>query len=495
MRHWRSITYCLPAHFYAPRGTEARAQNSAFGLHTAAIALSFIGLFGQNAAAETLMSALARTYSGNPDINQQRSGVHARDEDTTNALGGMRPKAGLSASIGPEFSTIKIPSGRTVTGQRAYFADEYLGTPRSAALSVSQTLFDGGRTQSAVPQAESGVFAARANLGAGEQAILQSGVNAYMDVLRDTAILALRKNNNAVLEEQLRQTRIRFQFGEVTAADVAQAEAALAHGRSDYYGSQAILQMSAASYRQIVGVEPRRLEPPDTVEKLLPKSLKDAVPIALIEHPAVVAALHQVDAAEHAVKIAEGALTPTLAIGAQVSPQGDSFMGWTGTRQFSVLAAATLNVPLYQGGSEYGAIRKAKEQLSQARLGADVQRDNVRRSVVFAFAQLQAAKASIVSSQAEVNAAEKSLTGVREEAKVGQRTTLDILNAQQTLLSARVNLVIAQHDRVVASFAALAAVGQLSARDLHLNVTEYDPTIHYEQVKDKWFGFDTPDGR
>ena len=204
-------------------------------MRTIAIIVSFIGFPGQDAVAETLNSALARAYSGNPEINQQRSGVRAQDEDTTNALAGMRPKAGLAASIGPEFSTIKIPSGRTATGQRAYFADEYLGKPRSATLSVSQTIFDGGRTQSAVRQAESGVFAARANLGASEQTILQNGVNAYMDVLRDTAILALRKNNNAVLEEQLRHTRVRYQFGEVTAADVAQAEAALAHGRSEFY--------------------------------------------------------------------------------------------------------------------------------------------------------------------------------------------------------------------------------------------------------------------
>ncbi len=472
-----------------------RARIFPSGLRATALIMSFIGFPGQGAVAETLNSALARAYSGNPEINQQRSGVRAQDEDTASALAGMRPKAGLAASIGPEFSTVKIPSGRTATGQRAYFADEYLGKPRSATLSVSQTIFDGGRTQNAVRQAQSGVFAARANLGASEQTILQNGVNAYMDVLRDTAILALRKNNNAVLEEQLRHTRVRYQFGEVTAADVAQAEAALAHGRSEFSGAQAVLQMSAATYRQVVGVEPNRLEPAGTVEKLLPRSLNDAVALAIIEHPAVVAALHQVDAAEHAVKLAESALSPTLALGAQVSPQGDSFLGWTGTRQFSALAAATLNVPLYQGGSEYASIRKAKEQLSQARLGADVRRDNVRRSVVFAYAQLQAAKAAIVSSQAEVTASEKSLADVREEAKVGQRTTLDILNAQQALLSARVNLVVAQHDRVVASFAALAAVGHLSARALNLNVAEYDPTIHYEQVNDKWFGLDTPDGK
>ena len=489
MTYWLATSRCLMRR----AGGRARVFRSA--PRATALIISFIGFPGQGAVAETLNSALARAYSGNPEINQQRSGVRAQDEDTTSALAGMRPKAGVAASIGPEFSTIKIPSGRTLTGQRAYFADEYLGKPRSAALSVSQTIFDGGRTQNAVRQAQSGVFAARANLGASEQTILQNGVNAYMDVLRDTAILSLRKNNNAVLEEQLRHTRVRYQFGEVTAADVAQAEAALAHGRSEFSGAQAVLQMSAATYHQIVGVEPNRLEPAGTVEQLLPKSIKDAIPLAIVEHPAVVAALHQVDAAEHAVKLAESALAPTLALGAQVSPQGDSFMGWTGTRQFSALAAATLNVPLYQGGSEYASIRKAKEQLGQARLRADVQRDNARRSVVFAYAQLQAAKASIVSSQAEVAASEKSLADVREEAKVGQRTTLDILNAQQALLSARVNLVIAQHDRVVASFAALAAVGRLSVCDLNLDVAEFDPTILYEQVKDKWFGLDTPDGR
>ena len=252
-------------------------------MRTIAIIAAFVGLSRQDAVAETLNSALARAYSGNPEINQQRSGVRAQDEDTTSALAGMRPKAGVAASIGPEFSSVKIPSGRTVTGQRAYFADEYLGKPRSATLSVSQTIFDGGRTQSAVRQAESGVFAARANLGASEQSILQNGVVAYMDVLRDTAILSLRKNNNAVLEEQLRHTRVRYQFGEVTAADVAQAEAALARGRSDFYGAQAILQMSGATYRQVVGVEPKRLEPAGTVEKLLPGSIENAVSLALLE--------------------------------------------------------------------------------------------------------------------------------------------------------------------------------------------------------------------
>ncbi len=447
------------------------------------------------ARAESLNAALARAYLGNPNLNQGRAGVRAQDEDAPKALSIMRPKANISASMGPEYSTVQIPMGRAATGQRAYYADQYTGNPRGATLSVSQTVFDGGRSASAVRQAESGIFAARANLRSSEQAILQSGANAYMNVLRDTAIFALRKNNVAVLEEQLRHTRERFQVGEVTKTDVAQAEASLAQGRSEVYSSQAVLKGSIASYRQVIGMEPKRLEPASPVERLLPKSIDEAVSAAIMQHPAVVSAMHDVDAAEQAVKAAEAMLAPSVSVGAQVSPQWDSFLGWPGTRQFAVTATGTLNIPLYQGGSEYAGVRQAKEKLSQARLSVDLQRDNVRAAVISTYAQLEAAKATIASNEANVKAAEMSLAGVREEAKFGQRTTLDILNAQQALLAARVNLVVAQHDRVVASFAALSAIGRLSVRDLNLDVAEYDPSIHFEQVKDKWFGLDTPDGR
>jgi outer membrane protein len=442
--------------------------------------------------AETLNSALARIYQSNPDLNQNRAALRARDEDPTKAAAGLRPKASISASAGPQYSTVKIPAGRDSTGQRAYYADEFVGYPRGAGLNVSQTLFDGGRTQNAVRQAESGVFAARAGLRATEQTILLGGARAYMDVLRDTAVVGLRKNNVDVLDEQLKQTRERFRVEEVTRTDVAQAEASLAQGRSELYAAQAALRTSMATYRQIVGVEPKRLEPAGSAERLLPRSESLAEQIALTEHPSVVMALRQVDAAEHAVKAAESALAPTLSVNAQVSPQYDSFLGWPQTRQFSASAAGTLSIPLYQGGAEYAGIRQAKEALGQARLAADLARDMVRSNLISAFAQLDAAKASIVSNAAAVKAAQLSLEGVREEARVGQRTTLDVLNAHQTLLSTRVNLVVAQHDRVVASYAALAALGKLNAQDIDLDVAVYSPEKHYEQVKDRWIGVETP---
>ena len=466
------------------------------------LALAFLCAAPEPASAESLMSALARAYYGNPDLNQSRANVRVRDEDAPKAKSGLRPKASITAQYGAQYAAVRIPFGvlanqqsGTQSGASGDIQGTYVGYPRGATLNVSQTLFDGFRTENSVRQAESGVLAARSTMRLTEQATLQNGATAYMNVLRDTAVLSLRKNNITVLEEQLKQTRDRFQVGEVTRTDVAQAEASVALAQSEFYAAQAQLKNSMANYRQIIGAEPKRLQPGRSLEPLLPKSLEAAIAIALVEHPGVTAALHQVDAAELAVKVAEAALMPNLSVNTQVSNQFDSFLGLPGSRQFTASATGQLNVPLYQGGAEYASIRQAKEQLGQARLNADVQRDSVRASVVSSYGLLDTAKASIISGQAAVKAAETALAGVREEAKVGQRTTLDVLNAQQSLLNARVNLIISQRDRVVASYAALGSIGRLSAQELDLAVALYDPNVHLDQVHEKWFGIDTPDGR
>jgi outer membrane protein len=316
-----------------------------------------------------------------------------------------------------------------------------------------------------------------------------------MNVLRDSAVLRLRKNNISVLEEQLRVTRDRYEFGEVTNTDVAQARASLAKARSEFYAAESILNTSVASYRQVIGVEPDRLEPTKTVEHLLPKSTREAVQVGMFENPSVAMAMHQTDAAELAVKVAEGALLPTVSVSAQVSQQYDSYLVTPGTRQFSAQVNGVINVPIYQGGAEYASIRQAKQQLGQARLNADVQRDAVRAAVVSSYGELNTARASIASAREAVKAAEVALKGVRDEAFFGQRTTLDVLNAQQALLNARVDLITTQRDRVVASYAALAAIGGLSATVLNLNVESYDPSVNYEHVKTKWVGLSIPDGR
>jgi outer membrane protein len=203
--------------------------------------------------------------------------------------------------------------------------------------------------------------------------------------------------------------------------------------------------------------------------------------------------MYGVDVAQLAVKVSEGALYPNLSLNANASKNYDP--SFNTNKQTSLSVVGLLTIPIYQGGGEYSAIRQSKETLGQQRLNLDVNRDQARATVVQSWGQLDATKAQIEATTAQVNAAEIALNGVREEARVGQRTTLDVLNAQQELVNARVSLVTAQHDRVVASYTLLAAVGGLAMQRLGLNVTIYDPQVHYQQVRDAWIGVRTPDGR
>ena len=449
--------------------------------------------------AETMSSALARAYAGNPDLNQQRAGVRATDETLPQATAAWRPTATATGQYGYSYSDIRVPGGSTASAAATGFFSGggrfRLGTdPGNLGLTVTQNLFNGNRTLNGVRQAQSNILGARENLRETEQNVLLDGATVYMNVLRDTAILDLRKNNIIVLEEQLRQTRDRFIVGEVTRTDVAQAESSLATGRSDYFTAQANLQTSIAAFRQIIGVQPTRLEPARTIEALLPRSLGAAINLALAEHPSVTTALHAVDTAELQVKLVEGELYPSVNLVGNVQ-QNYNLNGFPGERLLNGTIAAQLSVPIYQGGEVYARVRQAKESLGQARLQADQQRDIVRAGVVSSWGQLDSARAVIQSSRAAVKSAEIALEGIRQEAAVGQRTTFDILFQQQVLLNARVGLVTAQRDRVVASYSVMASIGRLAAANLNLHVTPYDPTIHFDQVKDKWIGLRTPDGR
>jgi outer membrane protein len=193
------------------------------------------------------------------------------------------------------------------------------------------------------------------------------------------------------------------------------------------------------------------------------------------------------------VKVNEGALLPTVTLQASVQQSYEQQM--TVFRSFGAAAVAQVSVPVYQGGAEYALIRQSKETLAQQRLNLEQVRDQTRANVVTAWGQLVAGKAQVASAQSQVAASEIALNGVREEAKAGQRTTLDVLNAQQALVNARVALVTAQHDRVVASYSVLNTIGRLSPQVLNLATTVYDPSVHYQQVRDSWMGVRTPDGR
>jgi outer membrane protein len=445
----------------------------------------YLALLGSPARAQSLDAALAEAYGSNPTLNAQRAAARAFDENVPQALAGYRPTLAATADVSADTSSSRIAAlqGRQSTSL----------FPRGVGLQLNQTLFNGFRTGNSVRSAEANVLNQRETLRNVEQTVLLDAVTAYMNVLRDAALLNLEQNNVEVLEEQLKQTQDRFDVGEVTRTDVEQAKASLAGARSSMLGAQAQLKTSTAIYRQVIGSEPRRLGPARDLGKRLPRSLPAAVDLGLRTHPSITAALHAVDAAALQVKVAEGALLPSVTATGSVSQRFDVTGSTRDTADATI--GAFLTVPIYEGGVDYSRTRQAKETLGQTRIQADVTREQVRAAVVSAWGTLEATTAQITATQAQVDAAEVALSGVREEAKVGQRTTLDVLNQQQTLLNARVSLITAQRDRVVAAYSLLSSVGRLDARTLGLKVATYDPAVHYDQVRNKWIGTNTPDGR
>ena len=448
------------------------------------------------ALADTIEAALVRAYQSNPQLNAQRAQVRSTDENVPQALSGYRPKVAVTASAGYQYTDTLLNSGGTnINGAPVVISSINHGTnaPRSAGLTVTQTLFNGNQTANKTRAAESQVSGAREALRFLEESVLLSAATVYMDYLRDSAIVEVQKSNVRVLEQTLKQTRDRFNVGEVTRTDVAQSEAQLAAGNTQLLAAQATLTTTRANFRRIIGNEPEALAPGSPVDRFLPATLPGAVELSLIENPNVTAAMFGIDVNYLQVKVNEGALLPTVSLQASVQQSYEQTL--TIFRSFGASAVAQIAAPIYQGGAEYALIRQSKENLAQQRLVLEQTRDQTRANTVTAWGQLVAGKAQVASAQAQVTASEIALNGVREEAKAGQRTTLDVLNAQQALVNARVALVTAQHDRVVASYAVLSAVGRLSPQVLNLHTTVYDPSVHYQQVRDSWIGVRTPDGR
>jgi len=443
-------------------------------------------------SADTIDAALVRAYQNNPQLNAQRAQVRFTDENVPQALSGYRPRIALTASAGTQYTDTLSTSGGTATNL-VKTGIHGVNAPRSIGTTISQTVFNGFQTANRTRAAESQVSGAREGLRVLEQSVLLSAATIYMDYLRDSAIVEVQKSNVRVLEQTLKQTNDRFNVGEVTRTDVAQSEAQLAAGRTQLLTAESNLVTTKANFRRIIGNEPQALAPGSPVDRFLPATLAGAVDLGLTENPNVTAAMFGIDVSFLQIKVAEGALLPTVTLQGSVQQSYEQTL--TFYRQFGASAVAQLNVPIYQGGAEYSLIRQSKETLAQQRLNLEQVRDQTRSNVVTAWGQLVAGKAQVQSAQSQVSASEIALNGVREEAKAGQRTTLDVLNAQQALVNARVALVTAQHDRVVASYAVLNAVGRLAPQVLGLKTNVYDPSVHYHQVRDSWAGVRIPDGR
>jgi outer membrane protein len=460
------------------------------GAAAAVLLMAYAGL--APALADTIDAALVRAYQNNPQLNAQRASVRATDENVPQALSGYRPRVALTASAGYQYLDTLLTSGGTPT---AIVRTDTHGAnaPRSAGLTVTQTLFNGQQTANRTRAAESQVSGSREALRFLESSVLFAAATIYMDYLRDAAIVEVQRSNTRVLEQTLKQTRDRFNVGEVTRTDVAQSEAQLAAGKTQQLTAESNLTTTRANFRRIIGNDPVALAPGSPVDRYLPGTLSGAVDLGLVENPNVTAAMFGIDVNYLQVKVNEGALLPTVTLQASVQQSNEQTLAIS--RSFGASAIAQLSVPVYQGGAEYSLIRQSKETLAQQRLVLEQTRDQTRANVVTAWGQLVAGKAQVASAQSQVTASEIALNGVREEAKAGQRTTLDVLNAQQALVNARVALVTAQHDRVVASYSVLNNVGRLSPQVLKLATTVYDPSVHYQQVRDSWYGVRTPDGR
>jgi outer membrane protein len=460
------------------------------------VAVVMTGGWLSPAAAETIEVALARAYRNNPQLNAQRAIVRQTDEGVPQALSGYRPNVSANASAGKQYIDVQgnIPGQGLIPGNSSIPLDiKDTFDTYSVGVNATQNLFN-AQTPNRTRAAESRVLAARETLRVIEQSVLLSAASVYMDVLRDSANLELQRDNIVVLQRTLKVTQDRFNAGAVTETDVDQAQAQLAAGEASLHSAESALMTTTANYRRIIGTEPQGLSPGMAVDRFSPRTLDAAVAQGVTQNPSVTAAMFDVDVAQLQVKIAEAGLYPTLAL--QGGAQLQQFSGSDTTlKLFNSSVQAKLSVPIYQGGSEYSAIRQNKETVGQQRLSLDQVRDQVRANVRQYWGQLEATKAQTAAAERQVKYSESALRGVRNEALLGQRTTLDVLNAVQSLLSARVNLISAQRDRVVASYNVLSAVGRLSPTVLGLPTQSYDPRVHYQQVCDSWFGVRTPDGR
>jgi outer membrane protein len=463
MSNWQAAT-AMHRHF-------RRALTLAFG---AAVSASVSIAPVDFAKAETLQEALAAAYLYNPTLKAARAELRATDEGVPLARSNYRPRINGNAS-------------QTYTYREDATGSEDDDT-RTYGVTFSQPIFRGFRTRNAISGAEAQVEAGRESLRDSEQDVLLNAVTAYVNVVRDQAVLSLRRNNRRVLQQQQQATQDRFQVGEVTRTDVAQANARVSGAESEISAAQALLQGSRATYAQLIGHMPADLSQPGPARDL-PKTMEDAIAIAEGENPQILEALFLERAQQHAIDETKGELLPSVDLEASYTNSEGGAGG--GGRTETTRVAGVLSVPIYQGGEVSARIRRGIETRSQLRHLIDVAREAVRAAVISAWGDYTAAQAQIVSDQAQVDATEIALRGVREEEKVGQRTVLDVLNAEQDLLNAQVTLVTTRRDYIVASYALLDAMGYLGAGSIGLPVVQYDATQHFREVEHKWFGWST----
>jgi len=461
---------------------------------TAAIALA-IGFAAVPADAQSLEDALASAYRSNPELLAQRSALRAVDEQVPRALSQWRPTVQVTGNAGParDFNAVTTTSyGAGGSSDRVTTNNERVRRQATATLQLTQPLYRGGRSTAELARAEANVQASRSQLAATEQRVLLDAATAYINLARELAVLDQNINNVQVLQRQLDAARDRFQVGEITRTDVSQAEARLAQAQATRTGSEGNVNTARAAYLRVVGEPAGRPAVPAVPLGLLPGSDAEARDMALTVNPTVNQARYTHEASGHDVSLIEGEKLPTVGLQADAIRSQEP-AGSRGVRRDTVDLLLTVTVPIYQQGLTDARVREAKQTQGQRRNQIDVSQRQVVDEANRAWQQLTTARAQIQSFQSQIRANEIALEGVSQEARVGSRTVLDVLNAEQELLNSRVSLVQAQRDQVLASFQLLSATGRLTARDLALKVEHYDPTAYLEATRNRWLGTDIPD--
>ncbi|QPH54070.1 TolC family outer membrane protein [Pontivivens ytuae] len=437
-------------------------------------ALSVWAMLSSGVAAETLTDALVRAYNTNPTLEISRAALRAADEEVPQARAGLRPNVD---AIGT--ATLSTNNDRFFGG-RDDFTDR-----ETIQLDADWTIFDGGATSAATNAALADVNAQRAALVTAEQNLLLDTITAYMDVRRDLQFVRLAENNVVVIGRQLQAASDRFEVGEVTRTDVSQARARLASSRTNLVTNEGAAERSAETYEAIVGVRPGDLAPPPPTPEL-PATEEDAIAIAMANEPSLQNLRAQVEASEFRVRQARAAFRPNVSLNGNLTAgngfEDGAFDGArSSTRDTTVGANVTL--PLYRGGALSSAVRQAVANLEQDQAELQDAGRTVSQNVSFAWTNLMVARSSIVSARQEITAARVAFEGIVEEARLGARTTLDVLDTEQDLLNAQSDLVAAQRDEVVAAYTLLSAMGLLTVEHLNLPVDEYNPDAYFRAVE------------
>lgn len=439
-----------------------------------------------HAETQSFEQALVEVYRTNPELQAERAKLRETDEQVSQALSNWRPDIEATADVGLSNQTVVDPAGAPIPSSSNGL------TPRSTGIQITQPIFRGFRTVAQTHAAEKQVLAERANLEATEQKLFMDAGTAYLDVAHDQALVALDRDNEHVLQNELDVTRQRMKAGDAGLTDIHQAEARLERATAERLKAEEDLDRHSADYTRLVGDTPGSDLPPSRLKLDSPMSLDETIEHAKDGNPGIKAASANVDAADEEITLNEGSLLPEVDLVGNVQRQWDQSTYIPG-QQDSAQIMVRLTMPLYKSGEDYSRVREAEQKATEERMRLEEARHQAYQDATDGWHDLQISRDLLAADQEEKDAAAKALENVREQASAGTRTELDVLNAEQELIDAESGIIQAEHDIGVAILHIRSAIGQLTAKAMKLPVSLYDPDTHYQTARSQWIGFSDDD--